>query len=64
MPIYEYRCEACAAEYEKITRMGTRDEEIACPLCGERRSHKMVSSIAARTGEGGGGANCGPTGFS
>jgi putative FmdB family regulatory protein len=33
MPIYEYRCEACKAEFEKIVKMDDRESVQACPEC-------------------------------
>lgn len=34
MPIYEFRCESCGAEYEGLVAVGTA--ELDCPECGER----------------------------
>ena len=64
MPIYEYRCRSCGAEYEDLVRLGTRDEEVECPECGELQSERKVS-VFATTGSSGttSGSSCGPSGF-
>jgi putative FmdB family regulatory protein len=52
MPIYEYHCEACEEEFEDLVRMGTPDDAIVCPRCGERRSRRLLSMFAGRTAGG------------
>ena len=52
MPIYEYHCEGCEKEFEELVRMGTPDEEIVCPSCGERRSRRLLSMFAGRSASG------------
>lgn len=40
MPTYEYRCTACAQEFEKFQRMS--DEPVAeCPACGARAERRL-----------------------
>lgn len=65
MPIYEYRCHACEERFEEVVRRGTRDEEIECPSCGEKRSERRLSTFAIPGVATGGSSNggCGPTGF-
>ncbi|HYP42169.1 MAG TPA: zinc ribbon domain-containing protein [Chloroflexia bacterium] len=65
MPIYEYWCRECKAQFEKLRPMGSNDREIACPRCGSPVK-KMLSVVAAvgRTSGGesysmGGGCACG-----
>ena len=36
MPIYEYICEDCQNEFEKIVI--NREQEIACPKCAGKKS--------------------------
>ncbi len=43
MPIYEYRCESCSHEFEKIVKVGA--EPPPCPECGEG-VRKLVSAAA------------------
>ncbi len=43
MPIYEYRCEACGHEMEKMQKMS--DAPLTeCPQCGKPALKKMVSA--------------------
>ena len=52
MPIYEYRCNACGHELEKIQRMS--DEPLtACPNCGEDELRRLVSAAGFRLKGGG-----------
>lgn len=47
MPIYEYRCEACGAELEKLQKISDpvlRD----CPECGRETLVKLVSATSFR----------------
>ena len=44
MPLYDYRCQACRAEFELLVRAGTVP---ACPQCGAAdRLARAVSRIA------------------
>lgn len=42
MPIYEYRCQACGHDFEKLMRMGA--EPPPCPECGAEQIMKKVSA--------------------
>ena len=47
MPIYEYRCEACGAELEKLQKIG--DPALReCPECGRETLVKLVSATSFR----------------
>jgi putative FmdB family regulatory protein len=43
MPLYDYRCTACRAEFELLVRAGTVP---ACPHCGATRLERAVSRVA------------------
>lgn len=43
MPIYEYRCEACGHEFEKLVRP-TQDEPSTCVECDEAAIERLVSN--------------------
>ena len=52
MPIYEYRCEACGHELEKIQRMS--DAPLTdCPECGKDKLRRLVSAAGFRLKGGG-----------
>jgi putative FmdB family regulatory protein len=59
MPIYEFRCRACAVTFEAIRPMGDDGASLCCPECGQRAPEKRVSTFAAGGGCGDGGASSG-----
>jgi len=44
MPIYEYRCEECGSNFEKLVRRG---DEVACPSCGKNHLTQQLSVFSA-----------------
>lgn len=46
MPIYEYECEACGQEFERMVRFSEADLAPVCPACGSDETHKQISRIA------------------
>lgn len=52
MPIYEYQCQSCGHELEKIQRMSD-DPLIDCPDCGEAELRRLVSAAGFRLKGGG-----------
>ena len=49
MPIYEYRCQACGHELEKLQRM-SEDPLTDCPQCDEPKLTKLISAPGFRLG--------------
>ena len=47
MPIFEFRCPQCHAEFESLVR---RSETPSCPDCESREVTRLMSSTAARLG--------------
>ena len=47
MPIYEYRCESCSHQMEKLQRMSD-DKLVDCPECGQPALKRLVSAVAFR----------------
>lgn len=47
MPIYEYRCDGCGTEFEKLVRRSGGSDEVRCPSCGEKRLTPRLSTFAA-----------------
>ncbi|WDP89842.1 MAG: zinc ribbon domain-containing protein [Desulfobacter sp.] len=56
MPIYEYKCSQCEAEFEKLVFTGD-DQKIECPKCHSIEVTKKMSA-ASLTGSG----KCSPSG--
>ena len=47
MPIYEYRCESCGHELEKLQRM-SEDPIKDCPACGTASLRRLISAAGFR----------------
>jgi putative FmdB family regulatory protein len=45
MPIYEFRCEECGAEFEELVKAGGK--ATVCPSCGSNRVKRTFSAQAA-----------------
>jgi putative FmdB family regulatory protein len=45
MPIFEYGCENCANEFEKLVFSGDR-EPVRCPRCGSDQVKKRMSACS------------------
>ena len=69
MPIYEYTCTECNAQFEKFVRSMTAKAEAKCPNCGSSHTKKGWSLFGTGKADGGldslaasSAASCGPTG--
>ena len=64
MPIYEYQCQECGAQFEKWLRTFTSSEQVRCPKCDSERVNKAVS-LCSKSGSAGdygtAGSSCAPT---
>ena len=49
MPIYEYRCEACGTDFERLLRRS--DEQVACD-CGSEKVTRRLSVFAPHVASG------------
>ena len=49
MPIYDYRCKECGAEFEKLMRLSEADRSPLCPECGSPDTHKQITTFASPT---------------
>ena len=47
MPIYEYQCQSCGHELEKLQRMND-DALTDCPECGKSSLKRLISAAAFR----------------
>jgi putative FmdB family regulatory protein len=50
MPIYEYRCDDCGAEFEKRVARASDSDGVLCPSCGRKRLTMRFSTFATVTG--------------
>ncbi len=69
MPIYEYSCQECDAQFEKFVRSMTAEVEVKCPKCGGTHVKKDWSVFGTAGSNGGFGdlaaasaASCSPGG--
>ena len=44
MPIYEFACTACDADFEELVAIGQADR-VACPACGSRATERRLSTF-------------------
>jgi putative FmdB family regulatory protein len=51
MPIYEYHCDACQADFEHMATMKARDQKTSCPQCGSSRTARKLSAVAVGSGD-------------
>jgi putative FmdB family regulatory protein len=58
MPIYEYVCEDCQNQFEKIVI--NKQQEISCPKCASKKAAIQLSVFATA----GNGSSSGPSGSS
>jgi putative FmdB family regulatory protein len=49
MPIYDYHCDGCGADFERLVR---GDTIVACPKCEGRKVERRMSLPARRAGGG------------
>ncbi len=49
MPVFEYCCEACGAEFEELVRSARPEDHPACPECGRRQVSRKLSVFSARS---------------
>ncbi len=48
MPIYEYHCDQCKNEFEKLVLKSS--EKIVCPRCKNKKVQRMMSAFAFSSG--------------
>jgi len=66
MPIYEYKCNACGEEFEKLVFSSSASNDVKCEKCGSDEVERKVSTVSSF---GGGSSSssfggCGTGGFS
>lgn len=53
MPIYEYTCQECEAQFEKFVRSISSSVEVKCPVCGGTHVKKGWSVFGTSGSDGG-----------
>lgn len=61
MPIYEYRCESCDAQFEELTSAAAA-ARVRCPQCSGARVTRLLSAFAVGGGEAARAVETGPCG--
>ncbi len=63
MPLYEFTCLDCGAEFESLVRKASETADVRCPACDGKKLEEKVSSFASVSKSGTSGtANCTPSG--
>ncbi len=62
MPIYEYRCRDCGAEFEELLLSTTREVAVRCRACESRRVTRVLSAFAVSSSAEGAVPEAGPCG--
>jgi putative FmdB family regulatory protein len=50
MPIYEYQCQDCGAEFEELTAASAPHAAVTCRGCASRRVTRLLSAFAVHAG--------------
>ena len=63
MPIFEFICNECGCEFEKLVRKSSENNEIQCPECRSSDLEEKISGFASVSTNGVSSAsNCTPSG--
>jgi putative FmdB family regulatory protein len=61
MPIYEYRCQECEEEFEKLVLSPSANKPVECPHCGSEKVNKVISLFGVgNSSQDLSAASCGP----
>jgi putative FmdB family regulatory protein len=47
MPLYEYQCNDCGEDFEKMVRFSEAERLQACPKCDGQDTHKKISRVGS-----------------
>ena len=63
MPLFEYVCLECGAEFEKLIMKSGEAGDVACPACNGRKLQEKFSSFSSASSGGSPSlSNCAPSG--
>lgn len=48
MPIYEFGCDECGTDFDKLVRSASAVNEVVCPDCGSANVTKKFSTFASK----------------
>ncbi len=48
MPLYEFHCDECDAEFEELLSGVHEADEVSCPGCGNEKVERLLSGFALR----------------
>ncbi|MBU0991107.1 MAG: zinc ribbon domain-containing protein [Proteobacteria bacterium] len=51
MPIFEYTCDHCGHQFEKLVFKSDEDQ-VSCPKCNQKKTKKVISATRMITGSG------------
>lgn len=51
MPIYEYQCRACDAQFQSLIMKSEEEESLVCPECSGRKLKKLISRVVYHVSE-------------
>jgi len=51
MPLYEFECMQCGAEFETLVLKSSEKNEIKCPTCGSQTLEELLSTFASSSGD-------------
>ena len=53
MPIYEYKCKKCDEKFEMFRSISGSDNDVCCPVCGEKDVERLISAFGVSSSGGG-----------
>ncbi|MBU0717789.1 MAG: zinc ribbon domain-containing protein [Planctomycetes bacterium] len=51
MPMFEFHCPSCDADFEELLPSSKDARKVACPRCGGKEATRKLSVFAARTAQ-------------
>ncbi len=49
MPTYEYRCNDCGHEFERVEHLSEHQAKHECPKCGSQNTEPVMAEFFAKT---------------